>query len=145
MDEPLRRSAMSMPVCLRPVPSRPVGIFQAQGYEEPHLMFVSCCVSKESTHKKHINTKNTLCYPPNPPTNIVGFRGFDSSMMLIERGGIPRPIGDFPESLSQAMLLGTMLVGRLGVHPVRIARIRSPRFAPRGGLPRHPLLIGNNT
>ena len=24
-------------------------------------------------------------------------------------------IGDFPESLSQAMLVGTMLVGRLGV------------------------------
>ena len=36
-------------------------------------------------------------------------------MMLIYRGGIPRPIGDFLETLSQAMLLGTMLAGRLGV------------------------------
>ena len=36
--------------------------------------------------------------------------------MLNLRGGIPRPIGDFPESLSQAMLVGIMLVGRLGVH-----------------------------
>ena len=30
---------------------------------------------------------------PNLPTNIVGFRGFDSSIILILRGGIPRPIG----------------------------------------------------
>ena len=28
----------------------------------------------------------------NPPTNIVDFRGFDSSTILILRGGIPRPI-----------------------------------------------------
>ena len=40
--------------------------------------------------------------------------GFDSSIILIRRGGIPRPIGDFPESLSQAILVGMMLVGRLG-------------------------------
>ena len=52
---------------------------------------------------------------PNLPTNIVGFREFDSSTILIYRGGIPRHLGDFPESLSPAMLLGTMLVGRLGV------------------------------
>ena len=52
---------------------------------------------------------------PNLPNKIVDFRGFDSSIMFIERGGIPRPIGDFPESSSQAMLVGTTLVGRLGV------------------------------
>ena len=45
----------------------------------------------------------------------MDFRGFDSNMILIERVGIPRPIGDFPESLSQAMLVGVMLVGRLGI------------------------------
>ena len=39
----------------------------------------------------------------------------DSSIILILRGGIPRPIGDFPEILSQAILVGIMLVGRLGV------------------------------
>ena len=32
--------------------------------------------------------------------------GFDSSIILILRGGIPRPIGDFPERLSQAILVG---------------------------------------
>ena len=48
---------------------------------------------------------------PNPPTNIVGFRGFDPNIILIVRGGIPRPMWNFPESLSQAMLVGVMLVG----------------------------------
>ena len=52
---------------------------------------------------------------PNLPTNIVDFRGFDSSRILNLRGEIPRPIGDSPESLSQAMSVGVMLVGRLGV------------------------------
>ena len=53
----------------------------------------------------------------NPRTNIEGFRGFDSSIMLILRAGIHRPIGDFPETLSQAMQVGVMLVGGLGVFP----------------------------
>ena len=35
--------------------------------------------------------------------------------MLTLRGGIPRPMRIFPESLSQAMFVGVMLVGRLGV------------------------------
>ena len=38
-------------------------------------------------------------------------------------GGIPRYIGDLPESLSPAMFVGTMLVGRLGISaPLLIAR-----------------------
>ena len=45
----------------------------------------------------------------------MDFGGFDSSMILILRGGIPRPTADFPESLSQAILVGIVLVGRLGV------------------------------
>ena len=52
---------------------------------------------------------------PNLPTKIVDFRGFDSSIILIQRGGILMSIGHLPESLSQAMLVGIMLVGRLGV------------------------------
>ena len=52
-------------------------------------------------------------------TNILDFRGLDSSTILILRGGISRPIGNFPENLSQAMLGGTMLVGRLGLPPLR--------------------------
>ena len=45
----------------------------------------------------------------------MGFGGFDSSIMLCLRGGILISMGDFLESLSQAMLVGVMLVGRLGV------------------------------
>ena len=45
----------------------------------------------------------------------MDLRGFDSNTILTIRGEIPRPIGDLPESLSQAMLVGTMLVGGLGV------------------------------
>ena len=42
-------------------------------------------------------------------------RGFDSSIISISRGGLPRPIGDFPKSLSQAILAGIISVGRSGV------------------------------
>ena len=48
-------------------------------------------------------------------TKTLDFRGFHSSILLILRGGILRPKGDFPESLSQAILAGIILVGRLGV------------------------------
>ena len=51
---------------------------------------------------------------PIPHINIVGFRGFDSSVILILRVGIPRPIGDFPESLSQAMLEGCNVSREIG-------------------------------
>ena len=57
---------------------------------------------------------------PNLPTNILDFRGFGSSIILVLRGGILMSIGDFPESLSRAMLVGVMLVGGLGV--IRSAR-----------------------
>ena len=41
-----------------------------------------------------------LCYvTANLRTNIVDFRGFDSSTILILRGGILISIGDFPEML----------------------------------------------
>ena len=46
-------------------------------------------------------------------TKIPDFGGFDSSRALMSRVGIPRPIGNFPESLSQLILAGMILVGRL--------------------------------
>ena len=54
------------------------------------------------------------------PPNIVDFRGFASGIILILRGGIPRPTGNFPESSSQAILVGIMLVGRLGVEDIGV-------------------------
>ena len=56
---------------------------------------------------------NTIVYNPN--TKIMDFRVADSSIISILRGGIPMSMGDFPDSLSQAILVGIMLVGRLGV------------------------------
>ena len=52
---------------------------------------------------------------PDLRTNIMDFRGFDSSISLVIRGGIIMSLGDVPESLSQAILVGIMLLGRLGV------------------------------
>ena len=48
-------------------------------------------------------------------TSIMDFRGFDSSIILILRGGILMSIGDSLQVLSQAVLVGIILVGRLGV------------------------------
>ena len=48
-------------------------------------------------------------------TKILDFRGLDSSIILIVRAGILMPIGNFPEILSQGILVGIILVGRLGV------------------------------
>ena len=45
----------------------------------------------------------------------MDFRGFDSSIILLVRGALPRPIGNSPESASQQILAGIVLVGRLGV------------------------------
>ena len=60
----------------------------------------------------------SVSYTANLHANIMDFRGFDSSIILIVRGGIPRPIGDFTESLSQAMLAGCNVsreIGRIGL------------------------------
>ena len=63
---------------------------------------------------------------PHLPTNIVDFRGLDSSIILISRGGILMSIGNLEEGLGQAMLVGTMLVGRLGVPASRPPPFRGP-------------------
>ena len=56
-----------------------------------------------------------IYYTVNLRTKILDLRWFDSSRILILRGGILMSIGNFPESLSQAILVGRFLVGRLGV------------------------------
>ena len=48
-------------------------------------------------------------------TKILDFRGFDSSRILILRGGILMSIGNFPEVFSQRILVGSILLRRLGV------------------------------
>ena len=63
----------------------------------------------------------------------MDFGGFYFSRILIVRGGIPRPIGNFPESLSQAILVGIILVGRRGMNACKIHSVvgtgRPQKFA----------------
>ena len=60
---------------------------------------------------------------PNLPTNIVNFRGFDSSIISNSRGGILMSIGDFLESLSQGILVGCNGSREIGrKHPVSRCR-----------------------
>ena len=54
-------------------------------------------------------------------TKILDSRGFYSSIILIIRGGTLMSIVDFPESLSHRILVGIILVGRLGVPESRAA------------------------
>ena len=70
----------------------------------------------------HIRKARSCGQPPY--TKILDLGGFDSSINLNRkvRGGDPRHIGDFPESLSQGILVGIILVGRLGVAPARCTR-----------------------
>ena len=55
------------------------------------------------------------CDAANLRTKILDLRGFDSSIILNLRGGTIMSIGEVPESLSQAFVVGISLVGRLGV------------------------------
>ena len=48
-------------------------------------------------------------------TTILDFRGFDSSRILVLRGAILVPMGDFLEVLSRRVFAGIVLVGRLSV------------------------------
>ena len=82
-------------------------------------------------------------------TKILVFRGFYSSRILILRAGMFMSIRNFPESLSQAILVGRFLVGRLGVKAQRAPSARAPlrltdpvrlfrgsREEPDGGFPK---------
>ena len=77
------------------------------------IMVISIITVISYDNNEHPNNNST----PNLPTNTVDFKGFDSSIILNSRGGIPRPIRDSPESFSRAMLVGTMLVERLDALP----------------------------
>ena len=48
------------------------------------------------------------------PTNIVDFDGFDSSIILVQRGGLLISIGDSPGILSQAILVGCDVSREIG-------------------------------
>ena len=66
-------------------------------------------------------------------TKILEFRGLDSSRILMLRGEILGSIGNFPGNLSQQILVGILLVGRLGAALVLSSNALSElsRLAPR--------------
>ena len=74
--------------------------------------------SRQGAPRIPLRTATNLC------TKILDFRRFDSSRILILRGGILMPVRNFPELLSQRILAGIVLVGRLGLaaHPASAAR-----------------------
>ena len=55
------------------------------------------------------------CSTANLRTKILYFRGLDSSVILILKGGIFMSIGNSPERLSKQIYVGIVFVGRLGV------------------------------
>ena len=58
----------------------------------------------------------TICsLTANLRTKILDLGGFDSSILLILRGGIIMSIESSPDILSQRILVGMIFVGRLGV------------------------------
>ena len=65
-------------------------------------------------------------------TKILNFTGFDSGRILSLRVGILMSIGSFPESSSQAILVGMILGGRLGVQ-LRVATEARARGGPALG------------
>ena len=106
--------------------------------------FVACCFQCVVHHDIHArcylpvssctNTQDELIsftvllllYGQSPYLDY-GFRGFDSSIILILRGGIPRPVGKLPEILSQQILAGRFLVysGNSGNFGIWIPGIRA--------------------
>ena len=71
---------------------------------------------------ERLRSSGGLAPTANLRTEILELRRFDSSRILILRGGILMSIGDFPESLSQAILVGIMLLGRFVVKSPRRRR-----------------------
>ena len=86
-------------------------------------------------------------------TKIWDFRGFDSSILLISRGGILMSIGNFPKSLGQAILARIILVGRLcelpsGLFAVTIAGwvgVKRTRGLARATFTAEPMFRDANT
>ena len=65
-------------------------------------------------------------------TKTLDSRGFDSGRILMLRGGILMPIGDFLEVTSQTILVGIVLAGKTGRMPQELATraSRASGYAP---------------
>ena len=75
----------------------------------------SCILKWEILTRPVLRGERNKPHTANLRTKILDFGGFDSGGILILRGGTLMSIGNFPQSLSQQILAGIILVGRLGV------------------------------
>ena len=94
------------------------------------------CYPRHAARTEGLQIREQL---PNLPTKIVDFKGFDSNIILMLRGGILKSIENFLEFVSQAILAGIILVGRLG------AAILGISCTGNSGLLAGPLKVGTRT
>ena len=93
-----------------------------------------CCVACSGTEQRSTPDLRTI-------TEILDFRGFDSSRISSLRDGILMSIGNCPESLSQQIFVGMILVGRWGV-PKPVRRVSRAHRAAAGTRQDVPSCVG---
>ena len=85
-------------------------------------------------------------YTANLRTNIMDFRGFDSSTILIIRGAILMSIGISRKVRVKQILVGMILVGRLGVNDFCVLSLElDSRNRTEAGEPNRTVLFGTGT
>ena len=85
-----------------------------------HYFYMSSGARCRSVRRRgaHAEARVAIEVSANLRIKILDIRGSDSIRILSSRGGIPISVGgNSPESLSQAILGGITVVGRLGVLP----------------------------
>ena len=76
---------------------------------------VAACRAGSQSRLRSAAYRSSSRATANLRTKVLDFRGFDSSIILMLRGGILVYIGNSPDVLSHGILVGIILVGRLGV------------------------------
>ena len=117
------RQAVSMPITgtRKRVDSTAVPVAPRKAATTPRLCHEARCMLA------HCTLIITACLTANLRTKFLDFRGLDPSMILSLRGGILMSIGNSPEIMCQRILVGIILVGRLGV--LRAVRAHTYRYA----------------
>ena len=95
----------------------PVEQFEAtvsQSRVPSHPLQTGTRLNEAPTSVRRVKALDRGAYTANLRTWILDLGGFGSSRVLVLRGGILMSIGNSPESLSQAILAGIILAGRLG-------------------------------
>ena len=98
------------------------------------VVFVHCPIPENGTPAPTHHSAD-FSRTANLRTKTLDFRGFDSSRILTLRSGIPMSIGNLLEIASRQILVGIILVGRLGAVSVAWGRLRDlvlpcPKEAP---------------